>query len=49
MRFTYFLIIAADPRPAQRANETDDDHKPERPMGFDEAVTEPSRINALGR
>jgi hypothetical protein len=48
MHFSYFLCsAAADPPPAQRADETDDDHKPERPMDFDEAVTEPSRINAL--
>ncbi len=27
---------AADPRPAQRADETDDDSEPDRPMDFDE-------------
>jgi hypothetical protein len=37
MRFSYFLCpAAADPRPAQRADETDDDHEPDRLMDIDE-------------
>ncbi len=41
MHFSYFLCpAAADPRPAQRADETDDDSQPDcgpdRPMDFDE-------------
>ncbi len=36
MHFPYFLCpAAADPPPAQRADETDDDHEPDRPMDFD--------------
>ncbi len=35
MQFSYFLCpAAADPRPAQRADETDDDSEPDRPMDF---------------
>ena len=37
MHFSYFLCpAAADPRPTQRADETDDDHEPDRAMDFDE-------------
>jgi hypothetical protein len=37
MHFSYFLCpAAADPRPAQRADETDDDHEPDRAMDIDE-------------
>jgi hypothetical protein len=37
LHFAYFLCpAAADPRPAQRADETDDDHEQNRPMDFDE-------------
>ncbi len=37
MRFSYFLCpAAADPRPAQPEDETDDDHEPERAMDIDE-------------
>ena len=37
MRFSYFLCTAAaDPRPAQPEDETDDDHEPDRAMDFDE-------------
>ncbi len=39
MHFPYFLCpAAADPPPAQRADETDDDREPDRlgPMHFDE-------------
>ena len=37
MHFSYFLCTAAaDPRPAQRADETDDDIKPGRAMDIDE-------------
>ncbi len=28
-------LAAADPPPAQRADATDDDHEPDRPMNFD--------------
>ena len=37
IHFSYFLCPAADdPRPAQRADETDDDHEPDRAMDIDE-------------
>ncbi len=37
MHFSYFLCpAAADPRLAQRADETDDDHEPDRAMDIDE-------------
>ncbi len=37
MHSHYFLCpAAADLRPAQRVNETDDDREPDRPMDFDE-------------
>ncbi len=37
MRFSYFLCPAtADPRPAQRADETNDDHESDRAMDIDE-------------
>jgi hypothetical protein len=37
MHFSYFLCpAAADPRPAQRADETDDDYQPDRAMDIDE-------------
>ena len=37
VHFSYFLCpAAADPRPAQRADETDDDHEPDRAMDIDE-------------
>ncbi len=37
MHFSYFLCTAAaDPRPAQRADETDDDNEPGRAMDIDE-------------
>ncbi len=37
MHFSYFLCpAAADPRPALRADETDDDHEPDRAMDLDE-------------
>ncbi len=41
MHFSYFLCpqaaaAAGDPRPAQRADETDDDHEPDRAMDIDE-------------
>jgi hypothetical protein len=37
MHFSYFLCpAAADPRPAQRADETDDNHEPDRAMDIDE-------------
>ncbi len=37
MHFSYFLYpAAADPRPAQRPDETDDDHEPDRAMDIDE-------------
>jgi hypothetical protein len=37
MHFSYFLCpAAADPRPAQREDETDDDHEPDRAMDTDE-------------
>ncbi len=37
MHFSYFLCpAAAVPRPAQRVDETDDDHKPDRAMDIDE-------------
>jgi hypothetical protein len=37
MHFSYFLCpAAADPRPAQCADETDDDHEPDRAMDIDE-------------
>ncbi len=37
MHFSYFLCpAAADPHPAQRADKTNDDSKPDRPMDFDE-------------
>ena len=37
MYFSYFLCpAAADLRPAQRADETDDDHEPDRAMDIDE-------------
>ncbi len=36
MHFTYFLCpAAAYPPPAQRADETDDDREPDRPIDFD--------------
>jgi hypothetical protein len=37
MHFSYFLWpAAADPRLAQRADEIDDDHEPDRAMDIDE-------------
>jgi hypothetical protein len=37
MHFSYVLgPAAADPRPAQCADETDDDHEPDRAMDMDE-------------
>ena len=37
MHFSYFLCIAAaDPRPAQHADETDDDNEPGKAMDIDE-------------
>jgi hypothetical protein len=37
MNFSYFLCpAAADLRPAKRADKTDDDREPDRPMDFDE-------------
>ncbi len=37
MHFPYFLCpAAADPRPAQHVDETNDDREPDRPMDFDE-------------
>ena len=37
MHFSYFLCTAAaDPRPAQPEDGTDDDHEPDRAMDFDE-------------
>ena len=37
MHFSYFLCpAAADPRPAQPADETDDDHEPDSAMDIDE-------------
>ncbi len=37
MHFSYFSCpAAADPRPAQPADETDDDHEPDSAMDIDE-------------
>jgi hypothetical protein len=37
MHFSYFLRpAAADPRPAQHADETDDDHEPDRAIDIDD-------------
>jgi hypothetical protein len=40
MQFAFFCALqrraAADPPPAQRADETDEDREPDRPMDFDE-------------
>ena len=48
MHFSYFLCpAAADPRPAQRADETDDEHEPDRPMDIDEERDFADRMQEL--